>query len=485
MLQMTTGQLDSYALPNNVQSLLSIVKPILVHRCVLYERYARKSNPVQLMHGCDCEGKKQAIVAFEYYIVNMVKGYLGGKAPMYTVSSPSDYASSSRHSSFWSKLLSKTSAKADTEEKNQYVVNYTEAIDYIRRYNDDAATYIELLHDYLITAAAYLYIYENKNNEIVYTRFDSRQTVAIYDYSTPANHIGTVRTWLQKDVRGEDIDVVEIITNNKRVVFHNDKLISEEKLAWDDVPCVAFENPDNIAIFEPAVSMIDVYEQLTNNICNMTRYNDNAKLLVRGYSPEYEAGTPEREEEESAWLNGRTLFIGDDSGDVEWLIKEVNYSGILETLKSYHDKITMLTGVPNMTDEAFSNADNASALGYKLYALDQYSATADRVFKKGFLRLWEIITNRLNIKGGNFDFRDIDIVMARNIPTDKDKSLERALRAYQGGLLGQEDALNESQLDIDAKDAMRRQQAEEDEDYMRTYARNEQEESIEDELVNE
>ena len=138
-----------------------------------------------------------------------------------------------------------------------------------------------------------------------------------------------------------------------------------------------------------------------------------------------------------------------------------------------------------MTDEAFSNADNASALGYKLYALDQYSATADRVFKKGFLRLWEIITNRLNIKGGNFDFRDIDIVMARNIPTDKDKSLERALRAYQGGLLGQEDALNESQLDIDAKDAMRRQQAEEDEDYMRTYARNEQEESIEDELVNE
>ena len=65
-------------------------------------------------------------------------------------------------------------------------------------------------------------------------------------------------------------------------------------------------------------------------------------------------------------MRARSLCIdGADStsGSISWLIKDVNYDGILGTLKQYHDLITMVTGVPNMTDEAFSNADNASALG--------------------------------------------------------------------------------------------------------------------------
>ena len=86
---------------------------------------------------------------------------------------------------------------------------------------------------------------------------------------------------------------------------------------------------------------------------------------------------PARLVEEQAILNARTISV-DDDGDIRWLLKDVNYSGLLDVLKSLHDEITMLTGVPNMTDEAFANADNASALGYKLYALDQYTASMDR-----------------------------------------------------------------------------------------------------------
>lgn len=485
MLQMTVEQLKSYN-ASNINELVQIVQPAIAHRLSLYQRYARKINENDTMHGAKGEdGKLKAIIPFEFYIVNMVQGYLGGKAPMYSVSTPSNYAIAKAKKSFFEKVASaigmeKTAQKAADSRKQAYVKNYTEALEYIRQYNDDAATYIELLHDYLICTAAYLYIYENKDNEVVYTRFDARQTVAIFDYSTPANQIGLVRVWKQKNENQEEIDVVEVITDESRTVYTDGVLTDSEVLQWDDVPGVAFENPDGIAVFEPAMSPIDTYEQITNNVKNMTQYNDSAKLLLSGYTAENEAiitddngdpiKNPKRIAEEEALYKAVALFVG-ENGDIKWLLKDVAYDGLLAVLKNLHNMITMLTGVPNMTDEAFASADNASALGYKLYALDQYSATADRVFRKGLLRLWEIITNRLNLKGAQFDFRDIVITLQRNIPTDKDKSLARALSAYQGGLISQSTAINESQIEVDADEEMERQRNEQDADYQESIKR--------------
>lgn len=492
MLQMTIEQLESYS-AEHINDLLGLVQPILAHRAQLYCRYSRKETDMETMHG-KIDGKEEKrIVPFEYYIVNMVQGYLGGKAPMYGIAAPSDYALSKRKKGFLEKFFSAVGAQdAEKKQKNKrkqaYVKTYSEALDYIQQYNDDAATFIELIHDYLITAAAYLYIYENADNEIVYTRFDSRQTVGVYDYSTPVNLIGFVRTWKEKNPEGKEINVVEIITDKSRTVYHDSVQTEQEPLQWNDTPAVAFDNPDSIAVFEPALSPIKTFEQITNNIANMTQYNDAAKLILKGYTFEttamipdpndqtQEIANPARAVEEAAIMKAISLAVG-DQGDISWLLKEVNYDGLLAVLKNQHDLITMLTGVPNMTDEAFSSANNASALGYKLYALDQYSATADRVFRKGLLRLWEIITNRLNLKGAQFDFRDIQIQLQRNIPTDKDKSIDRAIRAYSGGLVSQETAINISSIDVDAKEEMERQQSEQDADYQEVQKRAQEQEN--------
>ncbi|MBC8558890.1 phage portal protein [Fumia xinanensis] len=452
MLQMTAEQFNLIN-RDNIGQLLQKIRPILDHRRRMYERYSRKISQIDTMGGgYDENGKRHAIVAFEFYVVNMVQGYLGGKAPAYSVQ------------------------KGDKEES--YVKDYTDAIEKIRRYNDDAATYIELIHDYLITSAAHLYIYENEDNEIVYTRFDSRQTVGIFDYATPPNQIGCVRTWEQADVKGQQETVVEVISDGYRRKFIGKDFVfsiveEPEMLSWGDVPCVTFEHPDGITVFEPAISPIDTYEQLINNVRNMTQYNDDAKLLVYGYNPANQIGTPERDKEDAEWLRANVLFIG-EGGKIEWLLKSIDYSGTLSLQKSLHDLITMLTGVPNMTDEAFSSADNASALGYKLYALDQYCATSDRVFRKGYLRLWEIITNRLNLKGADFDFRDINIVMQRNIPTDKDKSISRAATMKSSGLFSDLTCINESQVEVDAQEELERRDQETEKDYETMMKRNQQ-----------
>lgn len=471
MLQIDPKKLAAVT-ADNIGELVGMAEPVLRHRRTLYAQYTRKEKATEFMGE---RARPEKIVPFEYYIVNMVQGYLGGKAPMYRVMNPAKTAFPKK---------SAASPGRQNGEKERYIADYTDAIDYIRRYNDDGATFIELIHDYIITTAAYLYIYENSDNQIVYTRYDSRQTVGFFDYSTPPNQIGSLRCWSQEDAAGNEQTVAELIspTPNDQKQYLRRLFMGgaggyqeaqKEMLSWgEDVPVVSFENPDAIAVFEPALSSISTYEQLVNNVSNMTQYNDrDAKLKIVNYPCVPEQGSSARAELDDNLMRARTLFV-DDKGDAGWLLKPVDYEGTLSVEKNLHDTITMLTGVPNLTDEAFSNADNASALGYKLYALDQYSATTDRVFRRGYLRLWEIVTNRLNLKGADFDFRDIEIVMQRNIPTDRDKSIDRAIRLKTSGLSSHQTALDESSLEVDAVEEIERIDAEQDRDFERIQQRN-------------
>lgn len=441
MIQLNKAQFDQYA-RGSPERLHSLIDPIFAHREELYRRYSRKSSPTEMMHG----GKK--IVPFEFYIVKMAQGYLAGKAPTYRV----------------------------TGDKKGYAKTLTDEIERIRRYNDDGALYCDLMHDYLTVAAAYIYAYENDDNEIVYTRFDPRQTVAVYDFSTPANLIGVLRRWVEPS--GESLEstvrVLEIITAEERKQWRRDEVTVVEPLNWGDVPVSAIEEPDGIAVFEPALQEIETYEQISTNLASMTQYNDQAKLLLVNYTIPEEPYTyndkgekvenTQRTAYENALLRARVLATGSD-GDIRWLTKDVDYTGMLDAMKEKHDNITMLTGVPNMTDEAFSNAENASALGYKLYALDQYAASADRAFRKAYLRMWELICGRLNLRGASYDFRDIDIVLNRNVPTDRDKSIDRAVKMNNSGLFSAETCITESGVEVDPAEEIKKAAAEEEAEY--------------------
>ncbi len=109
----------------------------------------------------------------------------------------------------------------------------------------------------------------------------------------------------------------------------------------------------------------------------------------------------------------------------------------------------MISGVPNITDLGFTNADNASALDRKFFALEQMITHADKQFKKALLRRWETIIDRINKrKHKNYDFRSIKIDLQRNLPTDKYTETERALQLR--GLLSDESVIDMLPDDFDS-----------------------------------
>lgn len=110
----------------------------------------------------------------------------------------------------------------------------------------------------------------------------------------------------------------------------------------------------------------------------------------------------------------------------------------------------MISGVPNVTDQGFTNADNAAALEKKFFPLEQVLQQAHHLFRKEYLRMWEMITARINLKKGKeYDFRDIDIILIRNLPTDTESLTNAWLKLR--GLISDKSIINHLPFGLDAE----------------------------------
>lgn len=461
----------------NMQKLVDMIQPELEKRKQLYLRYKRKVKNSDLIF--KDENKKKGVVPFEKYIINVSSGYLGGKAPKYIVENTSD----TEKQGIIRKLLNKIVGK-DTYQKEMEVL-----IDYITNYNDDGNEHYNLIKDVLLTGACYEYIYENEENEIVYSYLDPLQTVAIWDYSIPKNLIGLVRFYVEKDINDKEVEVVELIDKTGTRVFKNrenvgikkakkdfkettdkdDKGLNTKSHYWGDVPAIVVEQDEGTSLFECVVDLINDYEQLMQNGINTFQYNDQAKLKVTGYSPEEpltkQVGNDivkneKREQEDRMFLEAKVFYTPDNTGDIAWIEKNVNDNAFQNTLKTLIDLILMNTGVPNVTDLGFTKADNASAIDRKFFNLEQMTIDIVNQLQMAYKRRWELIFNRINLKKHTkYDFRDVKIELQKNVPANESEVVDSWLKLR--GLISDSTIIERLPYGLDAlveKDKMEEQE---------------------------
>lgn len=463
LLQYQDEFISEENIDNNINLLWGALIPILEHRRYLYDRYTRK------------EDKSELKMALEYYISNIGSGYFGGKEPQFKVKQINESQ----------KALRKKVFGKDYDEKNE-AEKFQTIIDYITNYNDNASFHYDVVKDYMNMGGGYGLLYENGANETVYAWTSALNSCAIWNYDTPAQKIGLLRYWFENYQDGIQIHL-ELITRNYRrhyvnntiqnIVFDKSgkqdfRLIEYDVVLWDDLPCFAVENPDTLALFENVLTIIDKYEQVCKNNANTFQYNDEAKLKITGFTPENSLLTPKKDEdgnivydsnnepimvtnqarvrEDSAILNAPVFYTPDKDGDVKWITKDINDTASENHKKTMLDMALMIAGVPNVTDQGFTNADNSSALEKKFFPLDQVLQQADKLFKKEYLRLWEMITYRINLKKGTtYDFRDIEIILNRNLPSNNKEIVEtwKGLR----GLLSDGTIIDHLPFDLDSE----------------------------------
>lgn len=450
---------------NNINTLWGKAIPILQHRKYLYDRYTRKNDT------------SDVIVALEFYISTIASGYFGGKEPQYKVKKVNE-----TQKGILKKIFQKIFGDKNNSDEFQTI------IDYITKYNDNGSFFYDCVKDYINTGACYGLIYENKDNEVVYAHTSSLTSVAIWNYETPSQKIGLLRYWAENSNNGGLEVHLELITKNykkhyidgieQKSISTNMKTDFKEvetdnkEVLWDDLPVFAVENPDGLALFENVITLIKKHEQVIKNNANIFDYNDNAKLKVTGFEPQNDTlidakdengetkldnngnpimiKNPARIAEDNAILNAKVFYTPDKEGDIDWLIKNINDTASENHKKTCLDTALMISGVPNVTDQGFTNADNSSALEKKFFPLDQVLQQADKLFKKELLRMWEMITSRINLKRSTkFDFRDIEIILIRNLPQNNKEIVDNWLRLR--GLLSDKTVIEHLPFELDAE----------------------------------
>ena len=402
----------------NVGKLLELINPVLLKRKELHGKYSRYGSDVKLMYA---DNKDITKLPYEKFITDLATGYLSGK-PSYKVNVSND----TKRNEILTKLL-------DVKAKdNDYQTEMEILIDFISNYNDDEQELHDLVHDCLELTSCYELIYENEQNEIVYSRLDPLQTVATWDYSVPANLTGLVRRWMERDLEGNLITKVELIDKESTRLYSSygnyTKLEQVTPHYWGDVPGFAVETP--FAIFEPCEDVIGAIEQLLQNIRNTYQYNDrDCKLKIVGFAPQNEITTlndkgevvynPARKIEDEAILNAKTFYIP-EAGDVSYITKPLDSAGAIEMFKMYIDLMFQLSGIPNTNDLAFDSADlNASAIDRKFYIMNMCTEKVVSLLKKALLRRWELVFNHINIKKStNYDFRNISVDIPKDLPSN-------------------------------------------------------------------
>ena len=439
----------------------------------LYEKFRRKLTDEELA-SLDDEDIK---VPLERYISIMSAGYFGGKAPTYKVKA---------FNADKDKIIKELFNHNTNDE--QEIKEIEELIKHIVDYNNDGSHFLHLVLDYLVKRACYEIYYKDEiTGEITITRSDALETVAIWDYSLPKKLIGIYRIIRTYMANGEYQQIIELTTADgkryyydtpeKRKMFgtpayeqnFKDEPLFKENIEekqpkkWDDdIPATAIENRDGMAIFEPVISLIRAYERCIQNSRNVFKYNDEAILKVIGYQPENpliiqnEKGediiNPAREKEDEYVVTSRVRYLDGSkevNSDIAWVEKNVNDTALQNHKKTLMDIICLCSFCPNMTDLGFTQADNNSALEKKFFGLQQYVSTFEGDFLEGFKRRWRIILEKFNKeKSKTYDFRDIEIKLNRNLPSDTATMITNAMKIR--GLVSDDTVINLLGLDLDS-----------------------------------
>lgn len=322
-----------------------------------------------------------------------------------------------------------------TKENEDYLLK----IQSIFNYNDEQEENAELAKDSSIYGAAYELLYLDEDTQIRFKPLNPIEIIPIFDDTIEENLEYFIRYYeittdilnSQKEYRVEVYSKTEIKTYN-----YTNKVLSPmgvEFHQFKEVPIVIYQNnTEEIGDFENVISLIDSYDKLNSDSINDFEAFVDCYMVLQGME-----GTDN--EDIAAMKQNRVILLPENAG-AEWLIK--NQPDVyIENLKNrIAQNIHKFSKVPNMSDENFANNASGVAIRYKLMGLENATSKKERKFKKGLQRRIELITNIFYLFGSSYDWRAIEPVFTRNIPSNAAEVADMLTKIQ--GLISEETALS-------------------------------------------
>ena len=334
---------------------------------------------------------------------------------------------------------------------------------------------------------AFLIVYLDEEGAIRLGVDDPYNTLVIHDSTIEHNVVGALRYFEYRDAV-EGLDKIKITLYTKENIFElagpyeSPEIIDTIPNLFNDIPVIEFiENSARCGSFEKHISIVDAIESILSNSVNEIDYFDNAYLHLKGVVEDLNELDILGVDPFENMKSNRTLVTLAD-GDAKFLIKDINDTYIQNTLDRLTEDYHKLTKTPALSDENFGNASGVS-LRYKLFNLEKDMSKKESKWRKSIQRMLELITTIQNLKGMNFDYRDIKITFTRALPNNETEIVDMVTKlngiVSHRTLLSQLDFIENpdeeleliakekqeyiNQLDIYSNPVQQQQQEEEDE----------------------
>jgi SPP1 family phage portal protein len=228
-------------------------------------------------------------------------------------------------------------------------------------------------------------------------------------------------------------------TETKRTAHH-----------FGGVPMIEYwNNETETGDFEPAISLINAYDELQSDRVNDKQQFTDAIMVLKGMrglekpaakeidpsDPDYAAKVANEELKgnltPSEYLaQAKTLSVPKD-GDAGYLVKPDGETANELLRKSVADDIHKFTFVPNLTDEKFAGISSGVAMRFKLLGLEQLTGIKERWFREALRIRLRLFANFLSLKGAaDLDIDKIQISFSRSLPVNE-LEIAQTLQAYK------------------------------------------------------
>lgn len=294
----------------------------------------------------------------------------------------------------------------------------SEELKMILEYNDEQDENVELAKQASVfgLGVELLYIDGDGFTRIKYV--DPREVILIYEDTLEENLIAGVRYYKVYDYQKEETFYkIEVYTDKEVRLYHADGLLSSLVLDYTvahyfgQCPIVVYQNnAEQRGDFEGVLSLIDAYDKMESDTLDDFDYFVDAYLVLSGLNAD---------SEDVAEMKKNRIILLDQDSKAEWLIKNGESSKNNEDKTRLDKDIHKFAQVPDMSDEAFAGNASGVAIKYKTMPMENLVSVKERKFKKGLQRRIELIFNILNLKGSTHDWRGIDIIFTRNLPTNE------------------------------------------------------------------
>lgn len=293
--------------------------------------------------------------------------------------------------------------------------NLLQDLTMIFEYNDEADENAELAKNASIYGVAYEMLYLSEEDKMIrFKALDPKGVIPIFDKSIEENLLAVIRYYDDYDVvEDKTYTLIEVIDNAyvRRYKLGNSlSLLEEYQHYFSMVPVAIYKNnEEETGDFENVISLIDAYDKMESDSLNDFEYFVDAYLALYGFTAD---------SEDVAQMKEDRVLLMDEGTSAEWLIKQTS-DVYVENMKNRLDNdIHKFSKCPNMSDENFASNASGVAIKFKLLGTENLVAIKERKFKRGLQQRLELMSAINSVLREGFDWRAIDIIFTRNIPSN-------------------------------------------------------------------